>query len=130
MVKRELIEDVLVELGLSPAMKGFRYICDIVELILEVDMSDQKAVAIYDDIAKRNNDNWKNVERAIRYSLTLIKNKNSEEKVKAFFGRCDGNVNAFNVFAYRMKRVSEGNGLYYKVESISIEEALWSDESK
>lgn len=68
---RTKIEDKLLELGLSPNIKGFFYIRDSVEYILREQGCSM--LEVYQNIAEKNHiKDWRRVERATRYALTKI----------------------------------------------------------
>ena len=67
---RKKIQDSLLELGVTPNLKGFSYICDAVEMISKEGRI--KVTYIYDKIARDNNENMMRVERAIRHAISHV----------------------------------------------------------
>ena len=65
------IEKLLLELGLSPATKGFKYIKDI---ILLLDIMPLKTA--YREVSKQNNITTSELKSCIYSSFELIKNRN------------------------------------------------------
>ena len=64
---RKKVQDTLLELGVTPNLKGFDYICDAVEMINKEGRL--KVTYIYDKIARDNNEKMMRVERAIRHAI-------------------------------------------------------------
>ena len=77
---RKKIQDTLLELGVTPNLKGFNYICDAVEMINKEGRI--KVTYIYDKIARDNNENMMRVERAIRHAISHV----NEETWKSIGG--------------------------------------------
>lgn len=74
---RENIEKILLKVGIMPNLKGFRYICDAVEMIAH---GETATMEIYRSIAQKNNDkNYYTVERAIRHSKSKMDGQKWEE---------------------------------------------------
>lgn len=71
---RRKIEDKLLELGITPNLRGFYYICYAVEMVMAE--PEAKLCQIYELVAKKANTSWRNVERGIRHSV----NKASKDK--------------------------------------------------
>ena len=77
---RKKIQDTLLELGVTPNLKGFNYICDAVEMINKEGRI--KVTYIYDKIARDNNEKTMRVERAIRHAISHV----NEETWKSIGG--------------------------------------------
>ena len=77
---RKKIQDTLLELGVTPNLKGFNYICDAVEMINKEGRL--KVTYIYDKIARDNNEKTMRVERAIRHAISHV----NEETWKSIGG--------------------------------------------
>lgn len=65
---RERTEDLLLELGITPNLNGFRYICEILEILSEKPHA--KITLLYEAIAKKNGlKSGKQVERGIQRAI-------------------------------------------------------------
>ena len=69
---RRKIEDRLLELGIMPNLKGFSYICDLVEMITDDTVPKYKMMYLYEVVAKKNKTTSTSVERAIRHAITKV----------------------------------------------------------
>ena len=69
---RRKIEDRLLELGIKPNLKGFGYICDFIELIIDDEERKFKMMYLYSVVAKKNNTTSTSVERSIRHAISKI----------------------------------------------------------
>lgn len=77
---RENVEKILLEVGIMPNLKGFRFICDAVEMIAH---GASATIEIYRSIAQKSNErSLYTVERAIRHA----KSKLDEQKWKEITG--------------------------------------------
>ena len=67
---RKTIEDLVLSFGIPPQIKGFKYLCDAIEL--KMNGKDAIFKEIYITIAEKNEDAVHNVDRAIRHAITKI----------------------------------------------------------
>lgn len=74
---RRKTEDVLIELGITPNLSGFNYICKAVEIINASKERIRIVDGLYADIAKEFNTTKIRVERAIRHAISKM-DKESE----------------------------------------------------
>lgn len=74
---RRKTENVLLELGITPNLKGFDYICEAVEILSTPKERVKIVNGIYADIAKEFNTTNTRVERAIRHAISKM-DKDSE----------------------------------------------------
>lgn len=66
-------QDTLLQLGVKPCNKGFKYLSDSIQ-ILECDPTYlDKVTALYYKVANMNDSTPSNIERAIRHSLSNLK---------------------------------------------------------
>ncbi|OYP32225.1 hypothetical protein CG709_06595, partial [Lachnotalea glycerini] len=72
----EKTKQILLKIGFNPATKGFRYICDAIALLDEAD-GNGKTIGLYNAIAKKNNDTYSRVERAIKHAFDSVIEKGS-----------------------------------------------------
>lgn len=64
------ITNYVLELGVKPTTKGFRYLIEGIELAIKSDgVKLNMFKDIYSKIAKKYNDTWLNVERTMRYAV-------------------------------------------------------------
>lgn len=71
-VERREIAEVIKAFGISPAKKGYHYLCDAVEIVLEnPEYLGSITKMVYPEIkTRRGQKNWGAVERAIRHAIT------------------------------------------------------------
>ena len=65
--RKETISDILLQLGFSPVLKGFRSIPEAVDILMKnpgISMID-----LYKEVGENSDENPKRVERAIRYAI-------------------------------------------------------------
>ncbi len=74
---RKKIENALFELGITPELKGFDYICSAVEIIQSTEERMKIVDGLYVDVAKEFKATNTKVERAIRSAFTRL-DKESE----------------------------------------------------
>lgn len=73
-MKRETVENVLIEIGMPVKLKGFRYITDAVMLLDTEEWKQPKWTALYYKIGVMNQDSASRVERAIRNAFATTRN--------------------------------------------------------
>lgn len=73
---RKKVGDALLQLGITPDLKGFNYIIDMVEMIDKGELS--KVTAGYAIIAKKYGNTASGIERGIRHAITKIDTKSRE----------------------------------------------------
>lgn len=79
------IQKILLEKGLSPHLKGFRFICYAIKLVIEDNkILDNATKLLYPAIARVYNETDSNVARAISRS---IKNANIQQKSLEFISK-------------------------------------------
>lgn len=71
-----IIEDKLLEIGITPNLKGFRFICEAIEMILNE--PDIKICLMYELIARKYNSKLFIVERNIRHCVQKASGENKE----------------------------------------------------
>lgn len=69
---RKKIENALLELGITPNLRGFGYICRAVEIILASQGKMRVVEGLYAEIAKECDSSIACVERAIRHAFTKV----------------------------------------------------------
>lgn len=65
-------ENALIELGITPNLKGFDYICSAVEIISKSKGKVKLVDGVYVDISKEFNTTASRVERAIRHAFSKV----------------------------------------------------------
>lgn len=97
-IEIEEIEDVVLSFGVPANLKGFKYLCEGIEL--KISGVDKVVDGIYETIAKKNEDTIYRVERAIRYAITKI-------DISAWISYSNGglkNSEVISTFALKLKR--------------------------
>lgn len=105
-MKRELVEKVLMEMGMPVKLKGFKYITDAVMLLDTPEWRNPKWTAMYYKIAAMNQDSASKVERAIRNAFATTRNRVSDyEKIEHYIGftNCE-NSNSITFLYMNLKK--------------------------
>lgn len=72
---RKKVQETLLSLGVTPNIKGFEYICDMVELVRDNKDRSKNATAMYIEIAQKHGVKWEKynlVGRAIRHAIEKV----------------------------------------------------------
>ena len=77
---KDRVGDLLINLGVTPALKGFYYILDAVEIV--TNNPEIKASDMYEVISIRHNTEAKRVDRSLRHAFSKI----SEYHKASYFG--------------------------------------------
>lgn len=80
MLTRNKVENLLFDFGISPNIKGFRY---IVDAVMEYE-NYKPMMNVYVDVAKKNKDYHTNVERSIRHAFSKLDFQ--DRRIAEFFG--------------------------------------------
>ena len=99
---KKKVENALIELGITPYLKGFYYISSAVEIILKSNGKVRIVDGVYVDIAKEFDTTASRVERAIRYAFSKV---NIENKAFIEYLGTDKLTNGALLYtlAYRLK---------------------------
>ena len=98
---REKIGNILLELGITPELKGFLYIIDMVQMI--IDEKCGKITELYNAVGEKNKVNASKIERGIRTAIQIRIDINSE-KYKDFMGVAPKKMtNSFFVYTLAYK---------------------------
>lgn len=94
--------NVLMEMGMSPSIKGFGYIVDAISIFEECGNTTIRY--IYDKIAESHNDTYTRVERSIRHAFSCVLKDEENETVKKYLS-CENksNGNLLATLYYRLK---------------------------
>lgn len=76
MIKREVVEKILIQMKILPTRIGFTYITDMVIALDEMGV-DAKMMRLYEAVGEKYGKKWKNVERQVYYS---IRNANKDSR--------------------------------------------------
>lgn len=90
---KSITRRTLIQLGLSPAYKGYDAIVEAVELLSQ--HKDTKITAIYTQVAKKLNSTYSRVERNIRHACEIVMNRADLDTLNNIFGytiRIDGTI--------------------------------------
>lgn len=79
------IESLLIQMGITASLKGFRYIRDAI-LLMDDGWDDVPITRVYWKIAKDNQVGDATVERAIRHALEKARKSPNTELVKRYMG--------------------------------------------
>lgn len=98
---RKKVGDVLINLGITPEVKGFNYIIDMAEMVSKCE--NQKMMNIYEMVAEKNNTTASRTERAIRHCISNV-DRNCEESTE-LFGEIKkiSNSKFVHILVYRLK---------------------------
>lgn len=100
-MEKRVIE-ILIAMGMSPSIKGFKYIVDAISIFEEC--GNPVIIYLYDKIAQRNGDERRRVERAIRHAFSCVLKNGENGTVKKYL-LCENKTNG-NLLAtlyYRVK---------------------------
>jgi two-component system response regulator (stage 0 sporulation protein A) len=87
MNREEIIEKVLLELGVPHHLKGYTYIKQSLTMIADdKDYRESIVKHLYHDVAKQNNDVPSRVERSIRHAIEKIFKNTDIDVFKKYFG--------------------------------------------
>lgn len=96
------VENVLIELGVTPNLSGFDYLCKAIEVINASDERMKLVNGVYAEVAEQLNSKVFNVERAIR--LAISKMDKESEAWKNYIGLSDvTNATVIYTLALRLK---------------------------
>jgi len=103
---RKKVTDVLIELGVTPNLKGFDYICRAVEIISNSKKRMDIVKGIYADIANEFDTTSSRTERAIRHAFSKVDKES--EAYKKYIG-IDKTTNSTLLYtlAYRLREDNE-----------------------
>lgn len=82
-----IVSDVLKELGVSPALKGYHYARHAICLILESRNSD-RITKLYSYVAEEFNSTYPKVERCIRNAFDKMMLSGNHDAIIKIFGSC------------------------------------------
>lgn len=86
-MKKEIVENVLIKMGMPVKLKGFKYITDAVMLLDTEEWESPKWTALYYKIGLMNGDTASRVERAIRNAFTTTRNRVADyEMIEHYIG--------------------------------------------
>lgn len=74
-MKNTTVQQTLLSLGVTPNLKGFEYICDMVELVRDDKDRSKTATTMYMEIAQKHGEKcekYRVVERVIRHAITKV----------------------------------------------------------
>ncbi len=74
-MRKDIVENVLIDMGMPVKLKGFRYITDAVMLLDTAEWQNPKWTALYYKIGLMNHDTASRVERAIRNAFVTTRNR-------------------------------------------------------
>lgn len=96
-MKRRKIEDTLLNLGMSSALKGFRYITDVIMLLDTEEWKDSSWLNLYQKVSELNNTKALRVERCIRTALTKTRIQNRNQKIIDYYIGSDNHSNSESI---------------------------------
>lgn len=81
------IKQLLLELGMSPALMGFHYLAQCIYLCVEDSARIHDLIAsVYTEVARRNNTTYQRVERNIRHAVQVFVNRNHVAELNKLLG--------------------------------------------
>lgn len=66
------IQKILLKLGITPDLKGFNYICRMIEIVKADELNKKSVVGIYEEIAEEYETTASCVERSIRHAISKV----------------------------------------------------------
>lgn len=70
MIERKIIKEFVLNMGITPELKGYEYIIESVEKLITA--PNTKLIKLYTDIAKSHNVTASSVERAIKHAINTV----------------------------------------------------------
>lgn len=64
------IQKILLKLGITPDLKGFNYICRMIEIVKADELRKKSVIGIYEEIAEEYKTTASCVERVIRHAIS------------------------------------------------------------
>ena len=64
------IQKILLKLGITPDLKGFYYICRMIEIVKADELNEKSVIGIYEEIAEEYKTTASCVERVIRHAIS------------------------------------------------------------
>lgn len=104
MVRKEQIEDALMELGVTPRLKGFNHIVDSVFLIDKDNSYIGEIGELREAIALQNSITPSKVEKNMRHALNIALKSDDEILCKYFKNVRKGQANLLSMLYMQLKR--------------------------
>ena len=107
-MKREIVENTLISMGMPIKLKGFQYIVDAVMLLDTPEWKNPKWTALYYKIGTMNQDTGSRVERAIRNAFLKTRTKVADyEMIEHYIGftNCENS----NSISFLYKNIKDEN---------------------
>lgn len=100
--------DVLVGMGMPPALLGLKYITEIMELF-DSGFENTKIMILYDYIGERNGTTGTRVERAMRHAFGVVTLKGHNDLVEKYLSFDNtSNANMLKLLYHRLKQEEQG----------------------
>lgn len=111
-----VIHDTLRYVGVGPQYRGYRYLAQAVELVMEYGGNDiQITKTVYPEIAEKNNTAWRSVERDIRTAIQRAWEADEQEVMRKIFGHHlkhrPTNMQFICRMAEELRKASAGSGV-------------------
>lgn len=111
-----VIHNILRYVGIGPQYRGYRYLAQAVELVMEYGRNDiQITKTVYPEIAERNNTVWRSVERDIRTAIQRAWETDEQEVMRKMFGhhlkQRPTNMQFICRLAEELRKASVGSGV-------------------
>lgn len=103
---RTKVENILIEMGIPPNIKGFTYIADAMEIYQEKGTNISTSRVLYPKIARKNRTVEKNVERALRHAINVARGERGNPDAVGKYMGSDGFKNSASLIML-YKRISQ-----------------------
>ena len=80
-----LTENLLLEIGANPSLKGFEYIVDAIQELQQRPCLKYHMMTLYEIVAEKHNCKRENVERAIRSAKDIVLTRGNLENLYKYF---------------------------------------------
>lgn len=85
MINRDVVEDILIKIGIPANLNGFDYIADAIEILDKE--KNTKTTHLYHEVGKMHDTKWSCVERSIRHAFQVARSKGKlHEDVERYIG--------------------------------------------
>ena len=126
MLKRRMIEEILLKAGISAGNKGFGYIADAVMLLDTPEWKDVKYIALYEKIGEMNGTTGARVERCIRHAFESARERmgDTDDIIRYIGGKKTSNSDALKMLYTRLKGEDEAGLPEIKIGDRDLDETV------
>lgn len=108
MLKRKMVEETLLKIGVPAGIHGFRYITDAIMLLDKPEWKGAKIIALYEKVGELNGTEGRRVERCIRHAFktTRAHAGETEDVLRYIGGKGNKSSDSLKMLYTRLKNES------------------------